>query len=86
MKTLSRLRLLGAFVAMLAVPAVVQADFYSAPYYYATNGDGTVSITGYNGSGGALTITNTINGLPVTSIGSNAFYLCTSLTSVTISN
>jgi hypothetical protein len=44
----------------------------------------TVTITGYAGSGGAVIIPDTINNLPVTSIGSNAFYGCTSLTSVTI--
>ena len=52
-------------------------------FTYTTN-NGTITITGYTGSGGAVTIPDTINGLPVTSIGDNAFYYCTSLTSVTI--
>jgi BspA type Leucine rich repeat region (6 copies) len=65
---------------LLTLPAVVQAQFN-----YVTN-NGTITITGYYGPGGAVTIPSTINGLPVTSIGSSAFYHCTSLTSVTIPN
>ncbi len=55
------------------------------PCTYTTN-NGTITITGYTGSGGAVTIPGTINGLPVTSIGVNAFSNCTSLTSITIPN
>ena len=61
--------------------AVVQAEDFT----YTTN-NGTITITGYTGSGGAVTIPSEINGLPVTSIGDYAFYGCTSLTSVTIPN
>ena len=50
-----------------------------------TTNSGVVTITGYTGSGGAVSIPVTINGLPVTSIGSYAFYNC-NLTSVTIPN
>ncbi len=49
--------------------------------YSITNG--AITITGYTGAGGAVSIPSTINGLPVTSIGTNAFE-GTSLTSVTI--
>jgi hypothetical protein len=52
-------------------------------FIYTTN-NGAITITGYTGSGGAVTIPGTINDLPVTSIGSNAFYQVSSLTSVTI--
>jgi hypothetical protein len=55
------------------------------PFTYTTN-NGTITITGYVCSGGAVTIPGTINGLPVTCIGSNAFYACSSLTSITIPN
>jgi hypothetical protein len=64
----------------LASPAVVQAQ-----YTYTTT-NGTITITKYTGSGGAVVIPSTINGLPVTIIGDWAFNDCTSLTSVTIPN
>jgi len=54
------------------------------PCTYTTNSDNTITITGYAGPGGAVIIPSTINGLPLISIGTNAFYNCTSLTSVTI--
>jgi hypothetical protein len=51
--------------------------------------NGTIFITGYTGNGGAVTITNMISGLPVTSIGTDAFeypanFYDANLTSVTI--
>ena len=48
---------------LLALPAAVQAQFT-----YTTN-NGSITITGYTGQGGAVTIPDTINGLPVTDIG-----------------
>jgi hypothetical protein len=56
---------------------VVQAQFS-----YTTN-NGTITITGYSGPGGAVNIPSTINGLPVTSIGYAAFST-SPLTGVTI--
>lgn len=53
-----------------------------AQYTCVTN-NGAITITGYTGPGGAVTIPGTFNDLPVTSIGSNAF-LNTSITGVTI--
>jgi hypothetical protein len=52
-------------------------------YIYTIN-NGTITITGYTGPGGALAVPSTINSLPVTAIGDGAFDWCTSLTSVTI--
>jgi len=49
-----------------------------------TVNNGTVSITGYAGSGGMAVIPDTVNGLPVTSIGEFAFDGYGNLTSVTI--
>jgi hypothetical protein len=46
----------------------------------------TVTITGYTGTGGAVTIPETIEGFPVTLIGDQAFFRCGSLTSVIIPN
>jgi hypothetical protein len=53
------------------------------PFTYTTN-NGTITITGYTGSGGAVSIPSIITGLPVTSIGNSTFIYCSSLTSVTI--
>jgi hypothetical protein len=55
----------------------------NAQFNYTINND-TITITSYTGSGGTVTIPNTINGLPVTSIGDWAFVGSSSLTSVTI--
>jgi hypothetical protein len=55
------------------------------PYAYTTT-NGTITITGYNGPGGSVTIPEAINGVPVSLIGNSAFAGCTSLTAVTIGN
>jgi PKD repeat protein len=78
LRTACAVRLLP--LLLLVLPAAVQAQFN-----YTTN-NGAITITGYTGPGGDVTIPSTINGLPVTSIGAGAFYSCTSLTSVTIPN
>ena len=62
----------------LALPAAVEAQFN-----YVTQ-NGAITITGYTGSGGVVTIPNTISSLPVTSIGNNAFSSISSLASVVI--
>jgi hypothetical protein len=75
-----KLNLLQAYLlsaTLLAVPATLQAQFN-----FMTN-NGAITITGYTGSDGNVFIPDTITGLPVTSIGDDAFQL-TALTSVTI--
>jgi hypothetical protein len=67
----------------LAICLLVAAPAAQAQFSYSTN-NGTITINGYTGSGGALTIPVRINGLPVTSIGTSAFIDLTSLTSVTM--
>lgn len=67
-------------LALLALPAVVQAQFI----YTATNG--AITITAYTGSGNTVTVPAATNGMPVVSIGLNAFLVCTGLTSITIPN
>jgi hypothetical protein len=52
-------------------------------FQYSNNGT-AITIIGYNGSGGAISIPATINNEPVTSIGADAFRGYTSLTGVTI--
>ncbi len=49
-----------------------------------TTSVGMITITGYMGPGGAVVIPGQIGGLPVTSIGGNAFASWANLTSVTI--
>lgn len=58
-----------------------------AQFTWTTNED-TITITGYTGSGGNVTIPSVITGLPVTSLGEGAFFSAanplTNLTGVTI--
>ena len=54
-------------------------------YTYSTNADGNANIVAYAGPPWVVTIPTNINGLTVTTIGTNAFYEATPrLTSVTI--
>lgn len=53
---------------LLTLPAMTQAEDYT----YTTN-NGTITITKYNGSDADITIPDTIDGFPVTSIGDKAF-------------
>ena len=65
-------------VFLAALPLRLYAQFT-----YTTNA-GAITITGYTGTGGDLTIPSSIEGLPVTQISAQAFANRTSLTSVTI--
>jgi hypothetical protein len=67
---------------LMALPAVVQAQDYT----YTTNNDGSLNIYQFTGAGGDVIIPDTIDGLPVTSIGDDAFYYCPRLISITIPN
>ncbi len=87
------MRLLWVRLAVLAMglglPAVVQAQSYTNSYGiwgYTINPNATITITGYTGPGGAVTIPSEIYNLPVTSIGDRAFEFRSGLTSVTIPN
>ena len=64
--------------------AVVSSDesLISGDYEYSVLADGTVEITQYLGSDSDVTIPNTIDDKKVTSIGSETFSGCISLTSV----
>ena len=54
-----------------------------AQFTFATN-NGTITITGYTGPGGNVTIPSATNGYPVTCIGDFAFRICPGPTSMTI--
>jgi len=75
--TAAALRLPPLLLLLLAILAQAQ-DFT-----FTTN-DGTITITGYTGPGGELTIPDTINGLPVTRIGDWAFHTTTGLSNIAI--
>jgi hypothetical protein len=67
-----------ALILLLALPAQVQAQFDF------TNDDHTILITKHTGPGGAVVIPDTIDHLPVVSIGAGAFSRRTSITSVVV--
>jgi len=67
-------------LVIMLLPAQVQAQFI-----YSTE-NSTIYIVRYDCTGGQIEIPDTINGLPVTTIGYGAFYGCTGLTNVTIPN
>ncbi len=68
-----------AFILVAALPGAQAQDLA-----YETN-NGAITITGYTGSGGDVTIPATIGGLPVSTIGPAAFENQLFLTSITIS-
>jgi len=75
-----RLRLhAGRFFGLLLTVAQSQDFTY-------TNINGAITITTYNGPGGNVTIPDTIAGLPVTRIGTNAFFNKISLAQVAMGN
>ncbi len=78
-RTAQWLVLLSLLVSFL--PRAQAQDFS-----YFTEADNTIMITGYSGPGGDVTLPSSIDGLPVASIGAQAFSGKTSLTSVTIPN
>ena len=75
---------------LLGLSGVVQAqNAYStnadgSTYTYSTNADGSANIVAYAGPPWVVTIPTNINGLTVTSIGTNSFETNIYLTSVTI--
>ena len=75
-----RCQCITAFLLLLLTAVVQALDFTY------TNTNGTITITGYTGPGGNVTIPSTIDGLPVTSVGDYAFYVSTSIAKVTIPN
>jgi hypothetical protein len=74
------------YVAVNGV-SVDDIRFSSSPmqnqFSYVTN-NGTITITKFTGPGGVVVIPDTINGLPVTTLGAAAFYQSYNLTNVTI--
>lgn len=75
-------RCCSVFSPLLSVLVLlVLAQSVQGQFDYITN-NGEITITGYSGPGGDVTIPTTINDLPVTTIGSNAFAYSIVLTNV----
>ena len=68
-----------ALALVLTLPGLALAQFT-----YITNEDDTITITGYSGPGGDVLVPGIITGLPVSTIGSNAFLGRTDVTGVTL--
>ena len=98
-KQIKRITAFAAAVAMAAAftfPAEIGDSFFvfgnvivasaesSGEWVYTVNAYQTVTITGYQGSGGAVEIPADIDGKSVTSIGNGAFENCFELTSINI--
>jgi hypothetical protein len=66
-------------------PTTLWIDPAGVDFVTLQNGS-TITITGYSGPGGAVTIPNALFGRPVTKIGDSAFYGSTNLTNITIPN
>jgi len=85
-RILSRMKITKAWCLSALVLLATAATGFSLQYgdftYTKTVTD--VTVTGYTGLGGDVTIPDTIDGLPVKVIGGSAFRYCTSLNSVTI--
>jgi hypothetical protein len=67
---------------LLSTPLAATAQQFG-DFTYTSDGS-AITITGYTGPGGTVTIPASINGLPVTTVGYAAFFNKGSLTSVTI--
>jgi len=74
------IKLLLGVLMLLTLFSAARAQFVTGTF------GNQITITGYSGTGGAVSIPSTINGLPVTIIDERAFESCLSLTSVTIPN
>ena len=69
---------------LLSVAAAEEAPLVSGDFSYRLLSDGTAEITRYTGEAAELTVPDTLDGIPVTGIGENAFAGCAALTSVTL--
>lgn len=75
--------LLSGLLFILGTDSVSAAQ--EGDYTYTTSGSPVyATVTGYTGSGGAISIPSTLGGYPTAVLGSKAFYQSSTLTSVTI--
>lgn len=79
-----RLRLAAVVLLLVTFPASARAQLANVQFTTTTS-DGHITITGFSATGsGPLVIPGTINGLPVTMIGPNAFENSMTLTSAEV--
>ncbi len=69
---------------LLLLVGVESANAQTTNGFSYVEAGGSMTITGYNCSSNLADVPALVNGLPVTSIGSHAFFQCTNLTRVTI--
>jgi hypothetical protein len=79
-----------ALLTLFLLSAAVQAQPYASGEWSYIEEDGGATITGYSGSGGAVTIPDSVNGVAVKKVGSGrmvfgyGWHQDTSVTSITI--
>ena len=85
MKTILRVTLPGVLFTLLPAfaPVLAQPAMTASPWEFTTRNN-AITIVRYTGSGAAVIIPATMNGLPVAAIGEKAFFQNTNLVSVTI--
>ena len=71
-----------AYFANVDAPAVTTVKLFQQEFKYEVLDDGNASLTGYYGSGPDLRIPESIDGYPVTTIASQAFFYCDLVTVV----
>ena len=82
--------LLAVLLLMLGLCFAAAAEeaeptvYTSGDFKYILLADGTAEITRYTGNAAELSVPDTLDDHPVTSIGDEAFYSCDSLTSITL--
>ena len=81
----ARLHPRSAWRPLLLLLTLTLCTAVQAQFNY-TKANGAITISGYTGAGGNVTVPSTLEGLPVTSIGVAAFSGYTGLTSVTLPN
>ena len=79
-----RFGFLASAVCLPFLLLLISVSAARAQVYEYTEDFGEITITGYHGTGGAVTIPATIDGMPVVSIGDFAFAEDTNVTSVTM--
>jgi hypothetical protein len=77
----------SAFAALFFLACCLYGQDWTAAgdFYLSLDGNG-LTITGYKGSAAVVNIPTSIDDIPVTAIGNEAFAYCSSLTGITIPN